>query len=55
MVVVILAGQLAEDVLNDLPRIGLGRLGQVQVNHRRLQGRVTEILLNDLQAHACLE
>ena len=38
-----------KDLFDLLPGIGLCRVGQVQVDHRRLQAAVTEILLDDLQ------
>ncbi len=50
----LLAGFLAADkqLVDDLSRIRFGGLGQMQVDHRRLQAFVAEVLLNRLQAHS---
>ena len=39
-----------KQLVDDRPRVGLGCLGQVQVNHRGLQTGVAEIFLDRLQA-----
>ena len=45
----------AKELFDRLTRLGLGRVGQVQIDHRGLQTAVTQVLLNDPQAHARFE
>jgi len=44
-----------KDLFDRLPCIGLGGLGQMQIDHRRLQAAVTEVLLDHFQRHARFE
>ncbi len=44
-----------EDLLDRLPRIRLGRFGQVQVDQRRLQTAVAHVLLDRFEAHSGFE